>query len=81
MGGEPMEPSTPLGELMGLMEAGSLDDLYRRLVLWPRARRNRWDAFEPWCIFHRFHEDDQEGAATTAVSLLPTAVGQARPAA
>lgn len=65
-----MEPWTPLEELMGLMEAQSLDDLYRRLVLWPRARRNTWDAFEPWCIFHRFHERDQDGAVTTAVLLV-----------
>lgn len=70
MGGEPMEPWTPLGELTGLMEAESLDDLYRRLVLWPPPRRNRWDAFEPWCIFHRFHEHDQDGAVTTAVLLV-----------
>ena len=65
-----MEPWTPLGELMGLMEAQSLDDLYRRLVLWPRERRNTWDAFELWCIFHMFHEHDQGGAATTAVLLV-----------
>jgi hypothetical protein len=70
MGGEPMEPSTSLGEFMGLMEAASLDDLYRRLVLWPRARHNTWDAFEPWCIFHRFHEHAADGAATTAVLLV-----------
>ncbi len=70
VGGELLEPWSPLGELIGLMEAASLDDLYRRLVLWPRARRNSWDAFEPWCIFHRFHEHDQEGAATTAVLLV-----------
>jgi hypothetical protein len=70
MGEEPVQPWTPLGELMGLMEAESLDDLYRRLALWPRARRNTWDAFEPWCIFHRFHEHDQDGAATTAVLLV-----------
>lgn len=70
MGGEPIEPWAPLGELMSLMEAESLDDLYRRLVLLPRARSNTWDAFEPWCIFHRFHEHDQDGAATTAVLLV-----------
>ncbi len=73
MGEEPMAPWTPIGELMGLMEAESLDELYRRLVLWPRERRNTWDAFEPWCIFHRFHEHDPEGAATT-VTLLVTDV-------
>lgn len=65
-----MEPWTPLGELLGLMEAESLSELYRRLVLWPRARRNTWDTFEPWCIFHRLHEHGQDGAATTAVLLV-----------
>jgi hypothetical protein len=60
----------PLGELLGLMEAESLSEMYRHLVLWPRARRNTWDAFEPWCIFHRFHEHEHDGAATTAALLV-----------
>jgi len=70
MEAEQLEPWTPLGELTGLMEAPSLDDLYRRLILWPPARRNAWGSFEPWCLFHRFHEHDQEGAATTAMLLV-----------
>lgn len=65
-----MEPWTPLGELLALMDAESLCELYRHLVLWPQARRNTRDAFEPWCIFHRFHECEQDGAATTAVLLV-----------
>lgn len=73
MGGELTEPWTPIGELFGLMEAENLSELYQRLVLWPRPRRNTWDSFEPWCIFHRFHEHDQEGAATTAVLLVTDA--------
>jgi len=65
-----VEPWTPLGEMVALMQAESLDELYRRLVLWPPVRRKGWDALEGWCLFHKFHQHDQDGAATTAVLLV-----------
>ena len=39
-------------------------------MLYPTRPTNRSDAFEPWCLFHHFHKDHPDGAATTAVLLV-----------
>lgn len=39
-------------------------------MLYPTAPTNKSDAFEPWCLFHHFHNDNPEGAVATALLLV-----------
>lgn len=61
---------TAAEDLVALHTAGDVDEFHRRLVLYPTGPTNRSDAFEPWCLFHHFHKDNPDGAATTAVLLV-----------
>jgi hypothetical protein len=45
-------------------------ELRRRLLCFTNWGGNKADAFEPWCLFHRVHADEPEGAVTTALLLL-----------
>lgn len=61
---------TPLDDLVALHTAGDVHELHRRLVLYPSAPTSKSDAFEPWCLFHQFHQDEPEGAVATAILLV-----------
>jgi len=52
------------------MGATDLDEMYQRLLFRPPIRSNTWDTFGAWCVFHRFHEHDPDGAVTTAALLV-----------
>jgi len=51
------------------MGATDLDEMYQRLLFWPPGRPNTWDTFGAWCVFHKFHAHDRDGAVTTAALL------------
>jgi hypothetical protein len=61
---------TPLDDLLVLHTADDAGELHRRLVCFPDGGGNKADAFEPWCLFHKVHEDEPEGAVVTALLLL-----------
>ena len=61
---------TPLDDLVALHTADDAGELHRRLLCFPDGGGNKADAFEPWCLFHKFHTDDPEGAVVTALLLL-----------
>lgn len=60
----------PLDDLVALHTAGDAGELHRRLLCFPDWGGNKADAFEPWCLMHKFHADEPEGAAATALLLL-----------
>jgi hypothetical protein len=61
---------TTLDDLVALHTADDAGELRRRLLCFTNWGGNKADAFEPWCLFHRFHADEPEGAVTTALLLL-----------
>ena len=61
---------TRLDDLVALHTADDAAELHRRLLLVSDWGGNKSDAFEPWCLFRKFHADDPEGAVVTAVLLL-----------
>jgi hypothetical protein len=61
---------TSLEEMRLLNDAGSVEELHRRLVLFPPAHRNPSDASEPEWLFRRYHDTEGCGAATTALLLV-----------
>lgn len=60
----------PLEDLVALHAAEDADELHRRLLCFSEWGGNKADAFEPWCLLHKFHADEPEGAAATAMLLL-----------
>jgi hypothetical protein len=64
---------TPLHKLVALGSAPNVDELHRRLVLLPAADGNPADAFEPLRLLRKFHDDEQQGATTTAMLLVTDA--------
>lgn len=67
---DPEDEWTPLDDTVALHSADNVKEFHRRLVLHPTAPASKSGAFEPWCLFHRFHKDNPEGAVTTAVLLV-----------
>lgn len=61
---------TPLDQLVALSSAATVEDFYRQLVLLPAAGNNPADTFEPFCLFHKFHETEPQGAVTTTLLLV-----------
>lgn len=61
---------TPLDDLVALHTAEAAGELHRRLLCFGDGGGNTSDAFEPWCLFHRFHADEPDGAVVTALLLL-----------
>jgi hypothetical protein len=61
---------TPLDDLVALHTADDAAELHRRLLCFPDAGSNKADAFEPWCLFHKVHAEEPEGAVATALLLL-----------
>lgn len=57
-------------EMLALSDAVTIDEFHRRLVLLPPAGRNRSDAFEPVCLFRHHHQNQRDGAATSAMLLV-----------
>jgi hypothetical protein len=65
-----LEEWTPLHELAAFFEAAGPHEFHRMLVTLPPVPGNTGDTFLPWCLFHKFHEGQPEGAATTAMLLV-----------
>jgi hypothetical protein len=65
-----LEDWTPLHELAAFFGAESPPEFHRMLVTLPAIAGNTSDTFVPWCLFHKFHEGQPEGAATTAMLLV-----------
>lgn len=61
---------TPLDDLVALHTADGAGELHRRLLCFGDGGGNKADAFEPWCLFHKVHVDEPDGAAATALLLL-----------
>lgn len=61
---------TPLDDLVALHTADGAGELHRRLLCFGDGTGNKADAFEPWCLFHKVHVDEPDGAAATALLLL-----------
>lgn len=61
---------SPLDDLVALHSAEDAGELHRRLLCFSDGGGNKADAFEPWCLLHRFHADEPDGAAVTALLLL-----------
>lgn len=61
---------SPLDDLVALHTAEDAGELHRLLLCHGDAVGNKSDAFEPWCLLHRFHADEPDGAAVTALLLL-----------
>lgn len=61
---------SPLDDLVLLHTADDAGELHRRLLCFGDGGGNKADAFEPWCLLHKFHKDDPEGAEVTALLLL-----------
>lgn len=59
-----------LDDLVTLHSAENADELHRRLLCFGDGGGNKDDAFEPWWLLHRFHADEPDGAAVTALLLL-----------
>jgi len=60
----------PLDDLVALHTADDAGELHRRLLCFPDWGGNKADAVEPWCLLHKFHADEPDGAAVTALLLL-----------
>lgn len=56
--------------MFALSDAATIDEFHRRLVLFPPAKRNRSDAFEPVCLFRHHHHNHRRGAPTSALLLV-----------
>jgi hypothetical protein len=56
--------------LVTLHTAEDARELHRRLVCFSEGGGSKADAFEPWCLLHRFHSKDPDGAVVTALLLL-----------
>lgn len=61
---------SPVDDLVALHSAEDAGELHRRLLCFGDGGGNKADAFEPWCLLHRFHADEPDGAAITALLLL-----------
>lgn len=61
---------SPLNDLVALHTAEDAGELHRRLLCFGDGGGNTSDAFEPWCLLHRFHADEPDGAVVTALLLL-----------
>jgi hypothetical protein len=61
---------SPLDDLAALHTAEDPGELHRRLLCFGDGGGNKADAFEPWCLLHRFHADKPDGAVVTALLLL-----------
>jgi hypothetical protein len=61
---------SPLDDLVALHTAEDAGELHRRLLCFGDGGGNKSDAFEPWCLLHRFHADEPDGAVVTALLLL-----------
>lgn len=61
---------SPLEDFVALHSANDAGDLHRRLLCFGDGGGNKADAFEPWCLFHKVHADEPDGAAATALLLL-----------
>jgi hypothetical protein len=61
---------SPVDDLVALHTANDAGELHRRLLCFGDGGGNKADAFEPWCLLHKFHKDDPEGAVVTALLLL-----------
>lgn len=61
---------SPLDDLVALHTAADAGEFHRRLLCFTHGGGNKADAFEPWCLFHKFHADKPEGAIATALLLL-----------
>lgn len=61
---------SPLDDLVALHSAEDVGELHRRLLCFGDGGGNRADAFEPSCLLHRFHADEPDSAAVTALLLL-----------
>lgn len=61
---------SPLDDLVALHNAEDAGELHRRLLCFGDGGGNKADASEPWCLLHRFHADEPDGAADTALLLL-----------
>lgn len=61
---------SPLDDLVALHTAEHAGELHRRLLCFGDGGGNKSDAFEPWCLLHRFHADEPDGAVATALLLL-----------
>lgn len=62
---------TALDDLVALHTADDAGELRRRLLLFEKGGGNKAaDAFEPWCLLHKAHADEPEGAVATALLLL-----------
>ena len=60
----------PLDDLVALHTADDAGELHRRLLCFGDGGGNKADEFEPWCLLHKFHKDDSDGAVVTALLLL-----------
>ena len=69
-GMDDLEEWTPLHELAAFFGAASPHEFHRMLVTLPPVPGNTGDTFLPWCLFHKFHEGQPDGAATTAMLLV-----------
>jgi hypothetical protein len=69
-GMDDLEEWTRLHEQAAFLGAASLHEFHRMLVTLPPVPGNTGDTFLPWCLFHKFHEGQPEGAATTAMLLV-----------
>lgn len=61
---------SPFDDLVALHSAEDAGELHRRLLCFGGGGGNKADAFEPWCLFHKVHVDEPDGAAATALLLL-----------
>jgi len=61
---------SPLDDFVALHTADDASELHRRLLCFGDGGDNKADAFEPWCLFHKFHADEPAGAVVTALLLL-----------
>jgi len=61
---------TSLDDLVALHTANGAGELHRRLLCFGYGGGNKADAFEPWCLFHKVHADEPDGAVATALLLL-----------
>lgn len=64
-----MGPEDVGAEFFDLWTAETADDLRRILVLYPPLRRTA-DAFEPFVLLSKHHENDPAGAAVTAMLMV-----------
>ena len=61
---------SPLDDLVALHTAEDAGELHRRLLCFDGGGSNKSAAFEPWCLLHRFHAHEPDGAVVTSLLLL-----------